>query len=301
MEPNISPNLTHSVMTPQDLTFSLLKDIGWCAGCPQPPPPPPPTPTPPAAANDNFVNAQLISGCTGSVTGHNFAATHEPGEPGHSPDGDPGGGSVWYQWQAPSSASVTMTTAGSDYDTLLAVYTGGSVNTLITVAKNDDVDPGNITSSTVTFNATAGFVYKIAVDGWGNARGNIVLNWTESHCAAPLALLLAENTTNRAAALDSVTQVREPFPRVGLFNFSSDQRTRVMLFTSNFTFAAGDTLFVTIGGVPVPIESSGPVPGMSQASYITVILTSGVPTGDDDVNVTFNGPTSNTAKISIVP
>jgi len=29
MEPSISADLTHSVVTPQDLTFQLLKDIGW--------------------------------------------------------------------------------------------------------------------------------------------------------------------------------------------------------------------------------------------------------------------------------
>src|SRR6185503_20405601 len=30
--------------------------------------PPPPPPPPPAPANDNFANAQALSGCTGSVT-----------------------------------------------------------------------------------------------------------------------------------------------------------------------------------------------------------------------------------------
>ena len=29
MEPAINSDLTHSVVTPQDLTFELLKDIGW--------------------------------------------------------------------------------------------------------------------------------------------------------------------------------------------------------------------------------------------------------------------------------
>ncbi len=32
MEPNISDDLTHSVMPPEDLTFSLLRDIGWSGG-----------------------------------------------------------------------------------------------------------------------------------------------------------------------------------------------------------------------------------------------------------------------------
>jgi hypothetical protein len=38
MEPNASDDLTHSVMPPQDLTLSLLRDIGWTAVSGPPPP-----------------------------------------------------------------------------------------------------------------------------------------------------------------------------------------------------------------------------------------------------------------------
>src|SRR5438046_7434775 len=43
--------------------------------------------------NDNFANATLISGSTGSVFGTTFSATRESLEPLH---GAPGGHSVWY-------------------------------------------------------------------------------------------------------------------------------------------------------------------------------------------------------------
>jgi len=88
------------------------------------PPPPPPTPTPPA--NDNFANAQTISGCSSSVNGSSFGATSEAGEPSHDPTDTSSLSpihTVWYQWQAPSSGSTTITTNGSDFDTILAVYT----------------------------------------------------------------------------------------------------------------------------------------------------------------------------------
>ncbi len=55
MEPDINSNLTHSVTPPQDLTFSLLRDIGW----PMAGPIPTPTPTPatnPLENPDFFVN-----------------------------------------------------------------------------------------------------------------------------------------------------------------------------------------------------------------------------------------------------
>ncbi|HEY3024868.1 MAG TPA: PA domain-containing protein [Pyrinomonadaceae bacterium] len=292
MEPSINGDLFHSVTTPQDLTFSLLRDIGWCCA-------PPPPPTPPA--NNNFANAQAISGCSGSVNGTNLGATHESGEPSHDPGGSPSGSSVWYLWQAPSSGSVTMTTAGSNYDTLLAVYTGTSVNALATIAKNDDVDPiAGIVTSSVTFTATAGTVYQIAVDGWDIARGNITLNWTESGCTTAPTLLL-EQGTGQAAALDSVTQTRGPFSKVDMFNFSSDQRTRLVLFTLDLGQSNSTGLIVQIGGVPVTIENVGPVPGQPQFSQIVVMLDPSVPVGTVNVTVTLNGATSNIGTVTITP
>src|SRR5688572_25627008 len=92
-----------------------------------PPPAPPPALAPP---NDNFASAQAITGCTGSTTGANFSATSELGEPTHDP---PDASSLspirsaWYQWQPSSSGTTTITTAGSDFDTVLAVYTGSSL------------------------------------------------------------------------------------------------------------------------------------------------------------------------------
>ena len=71
---------------------------------------------------------------------------------------------------------MTINTSGSNFDTLLAVYTGNSVSVLTAVASNDDANyPFNLTSS-VTFHVVAGQTYHIAVDGWNGAAGNIVLN-----------------------------------------------------------------------------------------------------------------------------
>src|SRR6266404_5341583 len=147
MEPSINNDLTHSVTTPQDLTLSLLKDLGWPTGTA--PPPPSPTPTPTAPANDNFTNAQVVSGCSGSATGTNIAATKEAGEPVHIAASPGSARSVWYQWKAPSTGSATIDTHGSDFDTVLAVYTGSSVSglTLVTNGSNDDATTSDQTSS----------------------------------------------------------------------------------------------------------------------------------------------------------
>src|SRR5207244_6219758 len=102
-------------------------------------------------ANDAFVNAQSISGASGSVTGSNANATKESGEPYHA--GDAGGRSVWYYWTAPGSGSVTIDTVGSTFNTLLGVYTGGSVSGLTTVASNEEISYGSNLQSRAAFTA----------------------------------------------------------------------------------------------------------------------------------------------------
>ncbi len=133
-------------------------------------------------ANDAFASATAISGASGSTTGTSVNATKETGEASHA--GNSGGKSVWWTWTPTASGSTTITTAGSAFDTLLAVYTGSSVSALTAVASNDDVGNGTLTSS-VTFTATSGTAYRIAVDGYGGLSGAIALTWTQTGTSAP--------------------------------------------------------------------------------------------------------------------
>ena len=74
----------------------------------------------------------------------------------------------------PAAGRVTVSTAGSNFDTLLGVYTGSSVSALTLVAGNDDAAGG--TTSLATFNAIAGVSYQIAVDGYDGGDGNFTLD-----------------------------------------------------------------------------------------------------------------------------
>ena len=123
--------------------------------------------------NDRFTAATAISGATATIGGTNLAATKQSGEPNHA--GNAGGTSVWYHWTAPKTASATIDTVGSAIDTLLAVYTGAAVNTLSLVASNDDLGFGS-RQSRVRFQAIAGTVYRIAVDGFLGAEGAVTLH-----------------------------------------------------------------------------------------------------------------------------
>lgn len=135
--------------------------------------------------NDNFANATVISGSSITVTGSNVGATKEAGEPNHG--GNSGGKSIWYSWTAPTSGAATIDTHGSTFDTLLGVYTGTSVSALTTIASNDDDPAGGTTTSKVKFNAVAGTVYMIAVDGYGGQSGSVTLNVSLGTVVVPAA------------------------------------------------------------------------------------------------------------------
>jgi hypothetical protein len=127
---------------------------------------------PNAPANDNFASRITLSGATVSTTGRNTDATPQGSEPSHA--GYAATRSVWWTWTAPSSGTVTLDTVGSDFDTLLAVYTGSALGSLAGVASDDQGGGGN--TSLLTFAAVSGTTYQIAVDGYSGAAGNIVLN-----------------------------------------------------------------------------------------------------------------------------
>lgn len=114
-------------------------------------------------ANDNFVNRVVLSGLSGKISGGNAGATKESGEPNHG--GNIGGQSVWFEWTAPVSGTVEVNTSGSEFDTLLAVYTGARVGRLRRVVQNNDFSDQDKTSLLI-FTARAGVRYQIAVDGF---------------------------------------------------------------------------------------------------------------------------------------
>ena len=139
-------------------------------------------------ANDNFANAITIS-TTGSaqVFGNNANATKELGEPAHAANA--GGHSVWWKFTAPSNGSVTIDTSGSLFDTTLGVYLGATVAALgPAIASNDDILSGKNQASTVTFSATAGTTFRIAVDGFDGDSAAVTLNlvFTPDGSSGPL-------------------------------------------------------------------------------------------------------------------
>jgi hypothetical protein len=112
----------------------------------------------PVPANDDFSNAAVLVGTNLAVTGNNLMATVEPGEPNHT-GRNPGGHSVWYTWTAPLPGLATVTAIGTNFTPVVDVYTGMNLTGLSPIGTN--------VPSGVSFMATAGTTYQIAVDGSG--------------------------------------------------------------------------------------------------------------------------------------
>jgi len=123
--------------------------------------------------NDAFNDAFALSGAGGQTQGTTVGATGEANEPNHAFVSAPFN-SIWYEWTAPSDGALTLDTFGSNFDTTLAVYTGSPIGFLDEVASNDD--SGGSLQSSVIIPVNTGTTYRIAVDGFANATGNVVLS-----------------------------------------------------------------------------------------------------------------------------
>ena len=152
--------------------------------------------------NNAFANATTLSGSRGAVTANNLRFTREIGEPSHA--GLRGNRSAWWQWSAPNDGIVRFETTGTAFDTLLAVYTGDSVNALKLVVENDDIISGDVWQSRAEFAAKKGTLYRIVVDGFYDAgppvtqdEGNIRLAWEQVIPVQPFVVTASQATDGR--------------------------------------------------------------------------------------------------------
>src|SRR5689334_17754496 len=127
-----------------------------------------------APANDNFADAQVVTGNSGTVTGTNVDATFEAGEPDQQ-HGD-GEVSIWYSWTPAAGGSAQIDTIGSAIDTVLCVYTGPDLADLVLAASDDD--SGGSATSKITIDVVGATTYWIRVNGYDSSeQGDVTLHW----------------------------------------------------------------------------------------------------------------------------
>lgn len=128
--------------------------------------------------NDDIANATVIN-VGETLTGHNFCATREMGEPAHALVGNNAFATVWWKLELGLTGDVTFDLDGSEelagWGFAIAIYTssGGPDVTLLTeVASASDPWP----YPAVTFSGVSGTTYYIAISGQFGGLGMINLN-----------------------------------------------------------------------------------------------------------------------------
>ena len=160
--------------------------------------------------NDAFANAIMINGEYGRTAGTNIGAGVEDGEP--LPLEEEGTwtfdttASVWWKWTAPTNGTFTFKTLGSDFDTVIGIYTGSAVDVLSRIAANDEGFRDH--TSVISIDAVAETTYYIAVGGYRKGTGNVALSWTAGDELVPSidANASAETVTNVVKAVGFVDE-----------------------------------------------------------------------------------------------
>ena len=124
-------------------------------------------------------------------------------------------------------------------------------------------------------------------------------------------ILLAQPSSQRTAALDSVLFTRETFPIINNLNFSSDHRTRVVVFAIGLKLGAGETASAVTATAedsqgtirPLTVEFVGTVPNFNNwLTQVVLKLNDQITTtGDLKIKISLHGETSNTMLLGVKP
>ena len=126
----------------------------------------------------------------------------------------------------------------------------------------------------------------------------------------PSPVLLTQENSLRSLALDSVTQVAEPFGVTNIHNFSTDQRTRLSLFAVNVELGVNGTISDltaqaenSAGTVfPLTVEFFGAVPNFPWLKQVVVKLPDEIANSVDvRVSLSVRGLAGNKVLVKVKP
>jgi hypothetical protein len=252
--------------------------------------PPPPQPPP----NDNWANAIDLGSITylneARRTGTSKLASIEPGEPRpHDPTRDCGifgvSNSVWYkvtpkyQLRTRPHGKIHLSTEGSSFDTVLALYEGSSLTSLRQVACSNDNSGPNWTDR-LSAEVNRGQTYYIQLLGTGGARsGDFSLK--ASQCATGCVRVATFN-----ACQGCLMQTHPD---------SEEQRRRVIEGWGRNLLSRADVVFLN------EVRNDEWVSLMSQSSGLRHWYSAGFPCPHTDVAIVSRYPLYNQARFEIPP
>jgi hypothetical protein len=121
-------------------------------------------------------------------------------------------------------------------------------------------------------------------------------------------ILLTQTGSQRAVALDSVFFTMETFPIVNTLNFSSDNRTRIMVFAIGLKLSAGETASAVtataedaVGTLrPLTVEFVGTPANFEWLSQVNLKLNDQIPVpADAKIRISLHGQTSNAVPVAV--
>lgn len=121
-------------------------------------------------------------------------------------------------------------------------------------------------------------------------------------------ILISQETSTRALAMESLCFTPEPFALTSPCSWASDRRTRVMLFATNLNLQAGETLSVVTADAEdadhrhyaLTVEYVGLVTGQEWLSAVVLRLNDNLgDVGDVLVRVSYRGIISNRVRVGI--
>lgn len=182
-------------------------------------------------------------------------------------------------------SATTQTEANGHYS--FTNLTGGGSYTITPSKTNYIFSPQSLTFSSLSGNQTADFAALVAPG---------------------VPILISEETSTRAIALDSVVWLRDPFQLNSPVPWGFDTRTRVMLFAMNFDLLPGENVSVVTADAedashriyPLTVEYVGKAPGFDWLRCVIVRLNDDMgDIGDVLVRINVRGVSSNRVRLGI--
>jgi len=218
-------------------------------------------------ANDSFSSRALIAPNSVLVWGTLSNATSETGEP--LLDGISSGQTAWWSWIAPSNGLLTISTAATNFNPLLTVYSGDQLANLSLIASNNylicysDGDCGCHwrMRDSASFHVFRGQSYQICVDS--PILTDASMEWTTNP-----AIVESVGGFQTVTAFDPNGTPQPPPPVYGV------------VFTTNV--APGDNVQLALNFIPAPPNDDFAKVATIQGSRFHVIVSNGGATKEPD-------------------
>lgn len=225
--------------------------------------------------NDSCVGAIPIA--LDTVYTLNTASATSTGDPTNV-CGAPFGAGVWYTFTAPTNGMLTLSTCGSDFDTIFQVYTG-ICDSLTPVICADDNGPACAgAQASASFLVSGGVTYYIVVGGSGGATGNLQLLATmpppaNDQCSGAIPLTegvpYTENTANATVIGDPTPPCQPDFGAGVWFQYTATSTGPLSISTGGSDLYTALEVFTGTCGSLVPVlcnSTDGPGPGGARAT-----------------------------------